>query len=405
MLNNPIEIVVSPQRLAGMLQRVLENTSVAVCEWETHKLQGGLESGSAIYRLQGVAAVDEEVQSWSVIVKIIQPEAEFDDPLGYRYWKREIQYYQSGMLYDLPGQVTAPACYAIDEHTDGSVWLWLEDIRDPQEHPWSIERYAQSARQLGQFNGAYLMDRSLPDVAWVTRGWLEKYLDHAAPMVTFLLHNPKNPIVQSLLPGIALPLSLAIWKEHTHMLRVLDRLPQVFCHQDAFSRNLFYRHGQVIAIDWGFAGVAPLGVELAPLIGVAFGLGKFPSSQAVELDQACFDAYLDGLRQAGYQPDTRQVRLGYTLTVLLRYILGATIGELLPGLLDETTRQHWVEGLGTSEDKAAETDPGIATYYQAISFEALKLLGLGSMVRVISHLLVYTIRLAGVNRREGREKV
>ncbi len=405
MLDNPIEIVVSPQRLAGVLQHLLGNQAVAVREWETLRLQGGLESNSSIYRLQGGAAVDEEVQSWSVILKIIRPEAAFDDPQGYQFWKREIQYYQSGMLQDLPGQVSAPVCYAVDEQADGSVWLWLENIEDTQEHPWSIERYSQVARRLGQFNGAYLVDRSLPDAPWITHDWLQKYLDHAAPMVEFLLQNPKHPTVQSLLPGISLPLSLALWKERTYLLRVLDRLPQVFCHQDAFERNLFDRDGQVIAIDWGFAGIAPLGAELAPLVGVAFGLGKFPASQAKELDQACFEAYLGGLRQAGWQPDARQVRLGYTLTVLLRYVLGATIGELLPGLLDERTRHHWVEGLGTTEKKAAETDPGIVVYYQAISLEALKLLGLGSMVRVIGNIIGYAIRLAGKSRGDGGSAV
>lgn len=405
MLENPIEIVLSPQHLASVLQHVMGNQSVEVGEWGAHRIQGGLETGSSIYRLQGMAAVEGEVQSWTLIVKIIRPEAEFDDPQGYRYWKREIQYYQSGLLQNLPGQVTAPACYAIDEQTDGSVWLWLENIADQQEHPWPIERYTQAARQLGQFNGAYLVDHSLPNAAWVTRDWLRKYLDHAAPMVDFLLHNPRHPSVQSMLPGIALPLSLALWKEHPHMLRVLDQMPQVFCHQDAFERNLFYRHGQMLAIDWGFAGFAPLGAELAPLIGAAFGLGKFPSSQAKELDQACFEAYLEGLRQAGWQPDAQQVRLGYTLTVMLRYVLGATIGELLPGLLDERTRQHWVEGLDTSEENAAESDPGIVAYYQAISMEALKLLGLRSLTRVIGRLAGYAIRLAGKSRRDGSEAV
>jgi hypothetical protein len=335
-----------------------------------------------------------------LILKIIRPEAQFDDPQGYRYWKREILAYQSGLLQGLPGQVTAPTCYDIDEKSDGSVWVWLEDIKDEQEHPWSIERYARVARHLGQFNGAYLVSHSLPGETWITRGWLRKYLDHAAPMVEFILQNPGHPTVQLMLPGISLLMTLALWKEHTRMLRVLDELPQVFCHQDAFGRNLFYRDQQVIAIDWGYAGIAPVGTELAALIGVAFGLARFPSSQAKELDQACFEGYLEGLRQSGWDPDLRQVRVGYTFTMLLRYVLGATIGEALPGLLDEKTHGHWVEGLDTSEEKAGESEPGIVAYYQAISMEALKLLGLGSMTRVIGNMAGYAIRLAGKRRRD-----
>jgi hypothetical protein len=206
-------------------------------------------------------------------------------------------------------------------------------------------------------------------------------------------------------PGITLPLTLAFWKEHRRMLKVLNELPQTFCHQDAFGRNLFYRRGQVIAIDWGYAGMAPVGAELAPLIGAAFGLAQFPSSQAQELDQACFAGYLEGLRQAGWQPDPRQVRIGYTATVFLRYTLGATVGELLPGLLDEQTHRHWVEGLGSSEEKAGETDPGIAAYYQSIAIETLKLLGLGSMSRVIGHAVGYAIRLASERRSKAPKTI
>jgi hypothetical protein len=211
-------------------------------------------------------------------------------------------------------------------------------------------------------------------------------------------------VQQRMLPGIVLPLTLAGWEERARMLRGLDELPQTFCHQDAFGRNLFYRHEQVVALDWSHSGIAPVGAELAPLIGVAFGLARFPSSQAQELDQACFGGYVEGLRQAGWEPDLWQVRVGYTLTVLLRYSLGATIGERLPGLLDEKTHSHWVEGVGGPPEKVGESDAGIVAYYQSIAMEALKLLGLGSMMRVIGHTARYAIRLAG-KRRDNAARI
>jgi len=392
--DNDIAIPVEPEYLMSLLQRALGYQLVQIRKWEVHALKGGLEYGSSIYRLQGSGIVEDVDRNWSLILKIIHPEAQFDDPLGYRYWKREIQAYQSSLLHELPGQVTAPHCYDINEKSDGSVWIWLEDIQGEGEHPWSIEQYARVARQLGQFNGAYLVDRPLPGDTWITRDWLRKYLHHAAPMVEFILQNPAHPTVQLMLPGITLPLMLAVWEEHPRMLKVLDELPQTFCHQDAFGRNLFYHGEQVIAIDWGYAGIAPLGAELAPLIGAAFGLGKFPSSQAKELDQACFGGYLEGLRQAGWEPDSRQVRLGYALTVMLRYVFGATVGEALPGLLDEKTRLHWVEGLGTSQEKAGESDAGTVAYYQSIAMEAMKLSGLGTLLRILGRTGYYAVRLA-----------
>jgi hypothetical protein len=398
MENNERIIPVDIEYLTNLLRDVLGRQSLQIGEWEVQRLQGGLEYGSTIYRLGGAIEAGGEVQPWSLILKTIQPVEEFDDPQGYRYWKREIQAYQSGILQELPGQVSAPRCYDVQEKPDGSVWLWLEDVHDELEHPWSIEQYARVAHLLGEFNGAYLAGRPLPNDPWVSHDWLRKYLVHAAPMAAFIRQNPAHPTVQLMLPGIILPMTLASWDEHPSMLRVLDGLPQTFCHQDAFGRNLFFRREQVIAIDWGYAGLAPVGAELAPLIGAAFGLARFPSSQAKELDQACFSGYLEGLRQAGWEPDPRQVRLSYTVTMTLRYVLGATVGEMLPGLLDERTRLHWVEGLESTPEKAGESDAGIVAYYQSIFMEALKLLGLGSLLRFLGRTGFYTLRLVGKRR-------
>jgi hypothetical protein len=294
--------------------------------------------------------------------------------------------------------LAAPCCYAVSEHPDGSLSLWIEDLKDDLIHPWSVEQYARVARILGQFNGAYLTGRALPTGTWIARDWLRKYLENAAPMVDFIRQNPAHPIIQMMLPGITLPMTLALWDEHLSLLQKLDYLPQTFCHQDAFGRNLFNRRDALVAIDWGYAGIAPLGAELAPLVGVAAGLAKFPGSQMKELDQACFAAYVEGLRQAGWQPDPRQVRQAYTLTVSLRYVLGATVGQVLPGLLDENIRQHWAEGFDVPAEKAGETDPGIAAYYQSIFIEAIRSLGLAATGRFLLRTLGYVIRLGNQRR-------
>ena len=223
-------------------------------------------------------------------------------------------------------------------------------------------------------------------------------------MLAFIRENPAHPAVQKMFPGITLALTLAMWEEHTRMLKVLDGLPQTFCHQDAFGRNLFSRGEQVVGIDWGYAGIAPLGAELAPLVGMASSLAGVPSSQLRSVDQACFEGYLQGLREAGWTPDARQVRLGYILTVVLRYIIGATAGEVLPAILEsEELRRLWAEGLGTSADKVEESDAGVVNYYQSMTLEALKLLGLGCMGRVLGRAVRYSISLGRKHRQAGQK--
>jgi hypothetical protein len=394
------ESSISPEYLTSLARIALGDPSAQAGEWGLEKLKGGLELGSAIYRLSGTAKAGGADQSWSLIIKAIQPVHAISDPSGAHYWKREPLAYQSSLLYTLPGNMTAPHCFDVRENPDGSVWICMEEVKDEQARPWSLEHYTQIARQLGEFNGAYLAGRPLPGETWITRHWLRKYLQNAAPMVDFIRQNPAHPVVQKMLPGISLPLTLAVWEEHPHMLKILDGMPQTFCHQDAFERNLFYRAGGLVAIDWNFAGIAPVGTELVALIG-ALGLTNFPPSQARQLDQACFEGYLEGLRLAGWQPDPHQVRLCYCLNVILRYVIGATIGEQLPGLLNQATRAHWVEGTGQTEETAGEIDPEIVNYYTTIAIEGLKTLGLGTLLRVAARTAGYAIRLGGKSRAQA----
>lgn len=385
-------ISIDRSELKSVLHLALGRELPPDLDWQVTALQGGLEFGSTVYRLQGAAGAGQGLPPWSLILKAVHADAKYADPQGYRYWRREAEAYRSGLLGKLPGVVTAPLCYEVSNKPDGSAWIWMEDVKDEGDYPWSLEQYGRVARQLGQFNGAYLAGKTLPAETWLTQDWLRKYLAHAAPMVAFVKENPDHPLVQKMLPGISRAMTLAVWDERLRMLQVLDTLPQTFCHQDAFGRNLFIRGEGVVAIDWGYAGIAPLGAELAPLVGVASGLAGVPSSQMRALDQVCYESYLQGLSEAGFTPIARQVRLGYTLTVLLRYILGATVGEVLPALLEsEEARRMWAQGFGTSPEKVEETEAGVAAYYQAIAIEALKLLGLGCLARVLGKTLRYSI--------------
>jgi hypothetical protein len=366
---------------------------VFVGDWEDQLLRGGFQHDTSIHRLSGTTSCDGSTRNWSLILKIVYPSVTTTDLQRFAYWKREALAYQSGFLDDLPGGLVAPRCYSISDQPDGSVWIWMEDLKDEMPGPWSIKQHAQVAYRLGEFNGAYLAGRPLPAGPWVDRQWLRQYVESAAPMITFIRQNPAHPLVQSLFPGISLPMTLSLWDEYPYFLTVLGSLPQTFCHQDAFRRNLFIRGDQVIAIDWSYAGIAPVGAEIVPLVGAAFQLTKFPSSQAKDLDRSCFRAYLDGLREAGWTPDPRQVRKGYSLTLVLRYVLGATIGQALLELKDEETRQQWAEAMEMPVEKAGESDPGIAAYYTSIGIEALRSLGPVAFSRFFARTARYALQL------------
>ena len=385
-------IQIDQSYLSSLVRAACQNPRLVAHDCQTQRLHGGFQQNSSIYRLEGQAVDAGMIVPWSLVLKVIRPDPAYATPGEYRYWKREVLAYQSGVLNDLPGSLAAPRCYDVYVQPDGSQWLFLEDIHEEGGSSWSLEQFGFVAHSLGEFNGAYLAGRPIPEAAWGVRDWLRNYLEHAAPAVDFIRKNPHHPLIDDLFPGNTLAQILAFWDLHPRLLQKLDGLPLTFCHQDAFDRNLFLCHGQTVAIDWGYAGIAPVGSELAPLIAGAIGFGTFPSSWAQELDQACFTAYLDGLRQAGYQADVRQVRLGFTLTLGLRYLLGNTVGETLPALLDQGRRERLFEDAGIPDAGEVRSDPGNVVYYQGIVIELLKRLGLEFDILLLARTLSYMVR-------------
>lgn len=394
MTTNTFERVVDQAHVTDLVRKALNRPGLEITGWQVKALQGGMEFDSAVYRYQGEALDGREMVPWSLILKSVKPTLKASQPDGIWYWKREALAYQSGLLHNLPGgNLTAPTCYEMSEQPDGSLWLWLEDIQDDIAGPWPVEQYATVARHLGQFNGAYLSGQTFPSDSWITHGWLRKYVENATSMIAFIRNNRDHPIVKSMFPGILLPQVLAIWDERESILGMLDKLPQVFCHQDAFRRNLFFRGGKTVAIDWGYMGVAPVGAELVALVAASIGFWEIPSERVKDLDHLCFEGYLHGLREAGWNGDPRLVRAGYAVTLMLRYPIAGQIGDMLPRLLDEAARTK-MDNL-FEQKKVADLekfDPAIVAYYEGMLPEALKLLGMWRLFRVISRIGLYALR-------------
>ena len=104
MVNDSKTIVVEPVYLVNLLERALEKPIQNLNEPQIESIKGGLELDSSIYRLTGTVEVGGEALNWSLILKVVKPEAVSNDPQGYRYWKREALAYQSTRLQDLPGR-------------------------------------------------------------------------------------------------------------------------------------------------------------------------------------------------------------------------------------------------------------------------------------------------------------
>jgi hypothetical protein len=331
--------------LTPLVRNALNRPTVEVTNWDYEQLHGGAGAGNAVYRFSGQGRKGQQKISWSLILKTIRPAEANRDASAWNYYRREPDAYQSGWLDDLPGGLAAPRSFGVIEHPDGTCWIWLEDITDEIGSHWPLEQYGVVARHLGQFNGAYLVDRPMPSWPWLSSGWWRKYIAESAPAIPLIRDSLGHPLVRRGWPGDASERLFRLWEERGLFLDALDRLPQTLCHLDLFRRNLFARKtadgdDQTVVIDWSYVGRGAIGQELVPLVlaGVAFNEVDFAQAQALE--DIAFDGYLEGLHQAGWRGDPRQVRLGYT-AASLRYRF-AELGNAMSLILDES--QHsWAE--------------------------------------------------------------
>jgi hypothetical protein len=325
--------------LTPLARTALGSKTIEVVDWEYGQLHGGVGAGTAIYRFSGEGRDQHQAIPWSLILKIIRPESGSTDAFDWDYYRREADAYQSGWLADLPGGLAAPRCFGVLDHPDGTCWMWLEEIQDMFASPWPLEHYGIVARHLGHFNGAYLADQPLPGWSWLSSDWLRRYVEQSAPAIEPLRKAQASPWGRRWLPEEDSDRFFRLWEERERFLDALDRLPQTICHFDVFRRNLFARKTaagdeQTVVIDWAFVGRGPIGADLNPLVWMGIALGGVGMGKLHDLEEIVFEGYLEGLREAGWQADPQQVRLGYT-AASVRYLF-PELGRWLAFILDES---------------------------------------------------------------------
>ncbi len=333
--------------IATPVRRHLGRTDATITDWTWHRLVGGGE-GLGVWRLTGHARTDAGIQPWSLILKGWPPREPHTDPSSWNWPHREVELYRSGLLADLPGGIQAPTCYGDTEAPDGSVWLWLEEIADQGGGPWPLDRYARVARHLGQFNGAYLEDHPLPAAPWLSRQWLHHWVAAAGPAVAELRSAVDHTLVRQVYPPRVVEAYTRLWRQRHASYATLEQAPQTFCHLDAFRRNLFVRQGrdereETILIDWGFAGIAGIGEELASLVAASILYMAIPASEAPELGAMVVASYLEGLGEAGWHGQPEVVETGYRVAAGLRFGIGLV--RQLVAILGDEQRHPYLEQL------------------------------------------------------------
>ncbi|MDP9326070.1 MAG: aminoglycoside phosphotransferase family protein [Candidatus Dormibacteraeota bacterium] len=323
----PALLEIDDAALRGPVSTALGSASVRLLGWRREAIHIAFnQTTGGLYRVTGEASGIRGPVKWSLILKVVHasddPFGGNDDPLHPNYWLRELLVYESGLLDQLPG-IRAPRCFAVDRLDGATAWIWLEDVTDPVGSHWPAARYRLAARRLGEFNGAYLTGRPLPVGDHLSRQWLRKFVDDFAPAFARLSGVRDHPLVQRCWPGGQLQRVHRLWAERETFLDALERLPQTFCHLDAFPRNLMIPDGdrEVVALDWSYAGMGAVGSELASMAAASACFYDLDPTQLRSIDQLVFSSYVQGLRAVGWSGPPEMVRLGHTAAASLHYAL------------------------------------------------------------------------------------
>jgi hypothetical protein len=235
------------------------------------------------------------------------------DPHRWTYWCREPLAYQSDLPAAYAGSgIVAPTCLALDvSDTDAALLLEWVDGR-PGEF-WPVAGHRPAAEALGRAQAPFLTGRELPAAGWLTRSFLREYSSEK-PAPWQLLDDDEtwaHPVVrENFPPGLREAVQL-VHANRERLYQISESLPRTLCHLDFWPKNLLRRaDGQIVLLDWAFAGVGAIGEDPGNLVPDSVFDHFIPAAEMPDLEQAVFEGYLAGLREAGWDGRDSEARLG-----------------------------------------------------------------------------------------------
>ena len=230
-----------------------------------------------------------------------------EDPRHWNYWKREALVYETALPERLG--IGAPRLLELTGSPQGDLELELEHVEGRHGASLLVEDLEAVAHLLGRAQGR----ADLPSAAWLSRNFLRVYGD-SRPADWALLHDDAawaQPLMRKHFGPDLRDGLVRMHAGHERLLVTMDGLPRTVCHLDVWPNNIVRRaSGEIVLLDWAFVGDGALGEDIGNLIPDSVFDLHLPSDLLGELDARLTRAYLDGLREAGWDGDERVVRLG-----------------------------------------------------------------------------------------------
>ncbi|WP_176554363.1 phosphotransferase [Bacillus sp. Marseille-P3800] len=265
-----------------------------------------------IYRISGTI----HNKKWSLILKILQEVEDKLDPQHHNYWKREALVLSTTILERYSKLFITPKCYHIEENTDGTVWLWMEEIDGQFGQSLTEENFQFIAHTLGVFNGIYLHEPNMLP-SWVCRSWLDSWIkssQHYSIQVEDYI-DLVGPDLKKMINSF-----LMIKKDIPHHLRMLKNSPQVLAHQDLSKGNICISDGTLSLIDWQFMSVSALGEDLGKLFGVMVSQEMISIKKIDTYRRLLLENYIIGLEDSGWTGNKETLTYAFYISFALRSV-------------------------------------------------------------------------------------
>jgi Phosphotransferase enzyme family len=285
------------------------------------------------YWVRGTARTAGSETTYAFFVKVVQswgrsplfqqvPEEHRESALAMVPWRCEPEIYRSDLATRLPDGLTAPKAHAVIDLDDDSAAVWLEPI-DELRTPWDLDKFERAAYLLGRLAASQQV-RPLSTIAGEhARKRLRQYADgRLAVQLLPALRSDElwaHPLIAQTFDTQLRSDLLAAADSLPGLLEELYAMPMGASHGDACTRNLLSTAAddQLVVIDFGFWGEAPLGFDLTQLLLAEVQMGERPAAELPALEDACLPAFVRGLRDEGSDAATETVRRAHALLALL----------------------------------------------------------------------------------------